>query len=104
MPAKAAQAAELKSEETKAETYRSQYPGSLHFDFTWDEKKGIYTNDAETLGQKLATDITKTAALALPEQVVSTQGAQSKIKELGNVVGPVRKLPEIDLEGFGLGL
>ncbi len=38
--AKAAQAAELKSEETKAETYRSQYPGSLHFDFTWDEKKG----------------------------------------------------------------
>jgi type IV secretion system protein VirB9 len=38
--AKAAQAAELKSEETKAETYRSQYPGSLHFDFTWDVKKG----------------------------------------------------------------
>ena len=30
----------LKSEEAKAETYRSQYPGSLHFDFTWDEKKG----------------------------------------------------------------
>ncbi|WP_348266216.1 TrbG/VirB9 family P-type conjugative transfer protein [Edaphobacter sp. DSM 109919] len=38
--AKAAQAAELKSEEAKAETYRSQYPGSLHFDFSWDEKKG----------------------------------------------------------------
>jgi len=38
--AKAAQADELKSEEAKAETYRSQYPGSLHFDFTWDEKKG----------------------------------------------------------------
>ena len=38
--AKAAQAAELKSEEAKAETYRSQYPGSLHFDFTWDEKEG----------------------------------------------------------------
>ena len=38
--AKAAQTAELKAEETKAETYRSQYPGSLHFDFTWDEKKG----------------------------------------------------------------
>jgi len=38
--AKAAQAAALKSEETKAETYRSQYPGSLHFDFSWDEKKG----------------------------------------------------------------
>ncbi len=38
--AKAAQAAELKAEEVKAETYRSQYPGSLHFDFTWDKKKG----------------------------------------------------------------
>src|SRR5580700_9827351 len=36
--AKAAQAAELKLEEVKAETYRSQYPGSLHFDFSWDEK------------------------------------------------------------------
>src|SRR6202453_3586251 len=38
--AKAAQAAELQAEEAKAETYRSQYPGSLHFDFTWDQKKG----------------------------------------------------------------
>jgi type IV secretory pathway VirB9-like protein len=38
--AKAAQAAELKAEASKSETYRSQYPGSLHFDFTWDEKKG----------------------------------------------------------------
>jgi len=38
--AKTAQAAELKAEDTKAETYRSQYPGSLHFDYTWDAKKG----------------------------------------------------------------
>ena len=38
--AKAAQTAELKAAASKAETYRSQYPGSLHFDFTWDEKKG----------------------------------------------------------------
>lgn len=37
--AKAAQAAELKSEEAKAEAYRSQYPGSLHFDFTWTRKR-----------------------------------------------------------------
>ena len=37
--AKAAQTAELKAEEVKAETYRSQYPGSLHFDYTWDAKK-----------------------------------------------------------------
>jgi type IV secretory pathway VirB9-like protein len=38
--AKAAQTAELKAEDTKAETYRSQYPGTLHFDYTWDTKKG----------------------------------------------------------------
>jgi type IV secretory pathway VirB9-like protein len=38
--AKAAQAAELKAEETKAEQYHSQYPGSLHFDYTWDKAKG----------------------------------------------------------------
>jgi len=37
--AKAAQAAEIKAEESKAENYRSQYPGSLHFDYTWDAKK-----------------------------------------------------------------
>lgn len=38
--AKAAQTAELKAEQTKAEQFRSEYPGSLHFDYTWDEKKG----------------------------------------------------------------
>lgn len=38
--AKAAQVAELREEEAKAEHYRSLYPSSLHFDFTWDEKKG----------------------------------------------------------------
>jgi type IV secretion system protein VirB9 len=38
--AKAAQTAELRAEETKAEQYRSQYPGSLHFDYTWDQSKG----------------------------------------------------------------
>ena len=38
--AKAAQAAEIKAEETKAENYRSEYPGSLHFDYAWDLKKG----------------------------------------------------------------
>ena len=38
--AKAAQAAEVKAQEGKAETYRSQYPGSLHFDYSWDQKKG----------------------------------------------------------------
>jgi len=38
--AQAAQAATLKAEQGKEETYRSQYPGSLHFDYTWDERKG----------------------------------------------------------------
>ncbi len=38
--AKAAEAAEVKAEESKAEQYRSQYPGSLKFDYTWDRKKG----------------------------------------------------------------
>ena len=38
--AKAAQTAELKAEETKAEQYRSQYPSNLHFDYTWDQSKG----------------------------------------------------------------
>ena len=38
--AKAAQTAELRAEDTKAETYRSQYPGQLHFDYRWDAKKG----------------------------------------------------------------
>jgi type IV secretory pathway VirB9-like protein len=38
--AKAAQTAELKAEQTKVEQFRSEYPGSLHFDYVWDEKKG----------------------------------------------------------------
>src|SRR5665213_1663611 len=38
--AKAAEAATLKAEQSKEEAYRSQYPGSLHFDYTWDKAKG----------------------------------------------------------------
>jgi type IV secretion system protein VirB9 len=38
--AKAAATAELKAGDTKAEEYRSQYPGTLHFDYAWDQKKG----------------------------------------------------------------
>jgi type IV secretory pathway VirB9-like protein len=37
--AQAAQAATQKGEVTKEEAYRSQYPGSLHFDYTWDKAK-----------------------------------------------------------------
>ncbi len=38
--AQATQAAALRTEQTKQQAYRSQYPGSLHFDYLWDEKKG----------------------------------------------------------------
>jgi type IV secretory pathway VirB9-like protein len=38
--AKASEAATLKTEQSKEEAYRSQYPGSLHFDYTWDKAKG----------------------------------------------------------------
>ena len=38
--AKAAQAAEAKAEQTKSEQFRSEYPGSLHLDYAWDERKG----------------------------------------------------------------
>ncbi len=37
--AKAAQTAEVKAEQTKTEQFRAEYPGSLHFDYAWDEKK-----------------------------------------------------------------
>jgi type IV secretion system protein VirB9 len=36
----AARAATLKAEKAQEEAYRSQYPGSLHFDYTWDKSKG----------------------------------------------------------------
>jgi type IV secretion system protein VirB9 len=38
--AQAAQAATLRTEKTQEEAYRSQYPGSLHFDYIWDKSKG----------------------------------------------------------------
>jgi type IV secretory pathway VirB9-like protein len=38
--AQAAEAATLRAEQTKEESYRSQYPGTLHFDYTWDKAKG----------------------------------------------------------------
>jgi type IV secretion system protein VirB9 len=38
--AKAAEAVTLKAEQTKEEEYRSQYPGTLRFDYTWDKSKG----------------------------------------------------------------
>lgn len=38
--AKAAAEVAQKAEDAKSEQYRSQYPGTLHFDYTWDQAKG----------------------------------------------------------------
>ena len=38
--AHAAETAALTAERTNEEDYRSRYPGTLHFDFTWDRTKG----------------------------------------------------------------
>ena len=38
--AKVAEAATLKAEQTKEEEYRSHYPGTLRFDYTWSKSKG----------------------------------------------------------------
>ena len=38
--AKAVEESERKAQETKDEQYRSQYPGTLHFDYMWDKTKG----------------------------------------------------------------
>ena len=64
----------------------------------------IYTNNAETLGERLATNITKTAALVSPEEIGRTRSSESKTIEIGITAVPPTRLPEIDLEGFGLGL
>lgn len=37
--AQAAEVALLKTEKAEEESYRSQYPGTLHFDYTWDKAK-----------------------------------------------------------------
>jgi conjugative relaxase domain, TrwC/TraI family len=68
------------------------------------EEARIYTNDAETLGEKLATDITKTSALEVLEPQAGTRGSASKSTSLGIAAVPLPQLPEIDLDGFGLGL
>jgi type IV secretory pathway VirB9-like protein len=38
--AKTAAEAAQKAQDAKTEQYRSQYPGTLHFDYTWDQAKG----------------------------------------------------------------
>lgn len=38
--AQAAQATSLKAEQAEEESYRSRYPSTLHFDYTWNKSKG----------------------------------------------------------------
>ena len=38
--AQTAEAVTLKAEQTNEESYRSEYPGTLHFDYEWDKSKG----------------------------------------------------------------
>jgi len=64
----------------------------------------IYTNDAETLEQKLAMDSTKKAALALPEQGLNKQDTAAVTTGIRSATVRVPQLPELDLESFGLGL
>ena len=70
------------------------------------EDARVYTNNAETLGERLASDITKTAAHDL---ALYTPGAPSMP---GPEVGsrstapsriPLPALPEIEVEGMGIG-
>jgi len=64
----------------------------------------IYTNDAETLGERLAADISKTAALTVPREVQYQTGHPPVLAPRGNSGTLPAKAPEIDLESFGLGL
>jgi conjugative relaxase-like TrwC/TraI family protein len=64
----------------------------------------IYTNNAETLGQRLSTDISKTSALELSEPGMSISSTTSITSKLGSAAAAITKVPEIEMEGFGLGL
>jgi conjugative relaxase-like TrwC/TraI family protein len=64
----------------------------------------IYTNNAETLGERLATDVSKTVALAAPGEGWNHAEKGALALPLGNDAVIPSKAPEIDLEGFGLGL
>jgi ATP-dependent exoDNAse (exonuclease V) alpha subunit len=64
----------------------------------------IYTNNAETLGERLATNITKSAALSMPERSMDQVAKVPMAAAVGNTADIVSNLPEIDLQEFGLGL
>ena len=59
----------------------------------------VYTNNAETLGERLASDITKTAAVDFPKGVSAGQAQESFA-----VSGSHPVAPDVELEGFSLGI
>ncbi len=64
----------------------------------------IYTNNSKTLGERLATDVTKTVALIAEEKGVKVKASNSESMAIGDAAVHAPKLPEFDLEGFGLGI
>ncbi|GAA3767218.1 MobF family relaxase [Terriglobus aquaticus] len=59
----------------------------------------IYTNNAETLGERLASDIAKTAAVEFPKLISAGQAQESF-----GISGSRAVAPEVELEGFSLGI
>ena len=66
----------------------------------------VYTNNAETLGERLAWDITKSAAVDFKEKISSDSGlAIHQIASSANMKAiSVPALPEIEREGMGIAL
>ena len=62
----------------------------------------LHTAITESRNRRIRS--TRTAALAPPEQGVSGRDAESVTTGLREAAVPVPTVPEIDLEGFGLGL
>jgi ATP-dependent exoDNAse (exonuclease V) alpha subunit len=57
----------------------------------------VYTNNAETLGERLASDITKTAAVDLPKRFSTRQAVESF-----GVSGSHPAASDVELEGFSI--
>jgi hypothetical protein len=59
----------------------------------------VYTNNAETLGERLASEITKTVAVDFTNVVSAGQAQKSFAPPRGRPVAP-----DVELEGFSLGI
>lgn len=72
----------------------------------------IYTNNAETLGQRLATDVSKTSALSLRQTQGSIERANQPDRGISPDISndshlskwPEKAAPEIELPTFGISL